>query len=822
MKIELKPFQEIAAREVLGELLEARASAGKGKAQAVVLSAPTGSGKTITLAAVIDQTFGGTDGIEARPNTVFLWLSDSPELNVQSKNKLLAACDNIPFRRMVTVESDSFDQEQLLGGHVYFINTQLLGKDKRLTAGGDKRKFTFWQTVANTVAKVPEDFVLVIDEAHRGAGANDKTRTPIMQKFIKGSPEDGLPAVPLVLGMSATPQRFTELLGNTTRTQRPIVITAEDVRSSGLLKDILIVHNPKTAATGDLTLLESAASRSLQFSQLWAEYCKNACEIDVVHPILVVQVEDGTTSVTTRTNLSEVIRVIERQLGSLANNEIVHCFQDQSVIEVGGHRINKLEASRVQDTPEVKVVLFKTALTTGWDCPRAEVMMSFRRAQDPTSIAQLVGRMIRTPLARRIGSNEVLDTVELFLPHFDADALQGVLKKLESPEGDDGIPTRVETRVAEYGRNPAFASAFSFMSTLHTYSIDRAPRMSEAKRALRLAGLLVNLGIDVRADEQVRSRLVEHLKGFRDHLADTDPQWEASVREGGELEVDVTSLVVGEMAISSKTRQRLHLSEENIDQLFDAAGRKLATGEGLHRTYWKRYHDILNPSTAKLELFLVGRHPDALEVLEKVGRTEFDRLWSKHFNSIQVLPVADKERMRRLMQASGHPVEHAWELPEKIVERVSGSRWDKHLFIDSQGGFHAQLNGWEKSILETEMNRKSFIGWLRNSPQREWAFCIPYELGGTRAFYPDFVIVRKSGPNFQVDLIEPHDDSRSDTWAKAKGLAVFADAHGISFGRLIVARKKNGQFQVADLNVKATRDRARKMQSQSDLESLFA
>jgi type III restriction enzyme len=75
-------------------------------------------------------------------------------------------------------------------------------------------------------------------------------------------------------------------------------------------------------------------------------------------------------------------------------NEIVHCFQDQADIEAGGRIVRKLEASRVQESPEVKVVLFKTALFTGWDCPRAEIMMSFRRAQDPTSIAQLVERMI--------------------------------------------------------------------------------------------------------------------------------------------------------------------------------------------------------------------------------------------------------------------------------------------------------------------------------------------------------------------------------------------------------------------------------------------
>ncbi|HRD52564.1 MAG TPA: hypothetical protein PKY96_07945, partial [Flavobacteriales bacterium] len=122
--------------------------------------------------------------------------------------------------------------------------------------------------------------------------------------------------------------------------------------------------------------------------------------------------------------LNDVVQVIERQTGPLGLNEIVHCFQDKEEIEYGGRIIRRIEASRIQETREVKVVLFKTALTTGWDCPRAEVMMSFRRAQDTTSIAQLIGRMIRTPLARRIDSDEVLNTVELFLPHYDSDSLE--------------------------------------------------------------------------------------------------------------------------------------------------------------------------------------------------------------------------------------------------------------------------------------------------------------------------------------------------------------------------------------------------------------
>jgi hypothetical protein len=172
----------------------------------------------------------------------------------------------------------------------------------------------------------------------------------------------------------------------------------------------------------DLTMLEEAAVRWKHFANLWEDYCQKENEESTVRPILVVQVEDGNNQVLTRTPLGDVARAIERHSGPLALNEIVHCFQDQTEIEVHGHIVRKMEASLIQDSPDVRVVLFKTALSTGWDCPRAEIIMSFRRAQDSTSIAQLVGRMVRTPLARRVGIDEILDTVELFLPHYNKEA----------------------------------------------------------------------------------------------------------------------------------------------------------------------------------------------------------------------------------------------------------------------------------------------------------------------------------------------------------------------------------------------------------------
>lgn len=822
MKFELKDFQTKSARAILDELDEARVAASKGKLQAVVLSAPTGSGKTITVAAVIDWTFGGADGIPARPNTTFLWLSDSPELNQQSKGKLLAACDNVPFHRLVTVDSESFDEERLVPGHVYFINTQLLGKDKLLTKGGDKKTFTFWRTVANTIAAAPGDFVLIIDEAHRGAGVSERARKPIMQKFITGSESDGLPAVPLVLGMSATPQRFTELLGNTTRTQRPANITPEMVRQSGLLKDLIVVTtNKSTTVESDLTHLQNAAARWKHFRERWDKYCTKEKEKEIVKPVLVVQVQDGTENTLTATPLHDVMTVIQRETGPLAVNEVVHCFQDKEEIKYGGCIIRRMDASRIQDTTEVKVVLFKTALTTGWDCPRAEVMMSFRRSVDATTIAQLVGRMIRTPLARRIESDEALNIVDLFLPHYDTENLENVLNALRNPDAHEGMPSSVTTQAVEYPRNPAFADVFKHLATLKTYSVDRAPKLTDLKRALRLAGMLMHEGIDENADEQLRLKLTDKLAELRDGYTKKVQGWAELVREGGEIEVDVTSVAIGAMNVTGRKTTRMLLSAENIDQLFEEAGRMIAAGEGLHRTYWKRFQDKAKPGESKLELPAIMRQGETLPVLEKLAGSEFKKLWDEHKGAVAKLTASERTRFQQLVLSSGRAVEHEWELPERIVEKPGKHVWKDHLFATEQGEFAADLNGWEKAFMKWTQEQDDFVCWLRNFPRRDWAFCVPYENGGEKAFYPDFVIVRKKGKGYVVDVLEPHDDSRLDTWAKVKGLAKFADEHEIAFGRLMVGRKVGDALQIVDVADHQTREKARKMGAPADLEALF-
>src|SRR5438046_9122405 len=162
-----------------------------------------------------------------------------------------------------------------------------------------------------------------------------------------------------------------------------------------------------------------------------------------VRTVLFIHVQDGIPerNSLSRTTLDEVVEVLRRELRQIQQRALVHCVDAPGDISFGGENIRRIDASRIQDDDSARIVLFKTALSTGWDCPRAEVMMSFRKAVDKTSIAQLIGRMIRTPLARRIDSYEMLKAVELYLPHYDRNSLEAILTERSNREAEDRVPT---------------------------------------------------------------------------------------------------------------------------------------------------------------------------------------------------------------------------------------------------------------------------------------------------------------------------------------------------------------------------------------------
>ena len=211
MRVELRDFQREAVDQLEAEVRYAAVEAQR-RPQAIAFSAVTGAGKTVMAAALIERLLVGGDGTPPVEDLTLLWLSHQPRINEQSRRRILSASSALHAQSTVVIESD-FDRETLEPGVLYFLNTQKLGTDKRLTNASDFRKYTIWDTIANTVRERSGNFILFVDEAHHGTtnvrGRNGGNRT-IVQQFLFGDTELGLPPVRLVVGISATPQRFTE------------------------------------------------------------------------------------------------------------------------------------------------------------------------------------------------------------------------------------------------------------------------------------------------------------------------------------------------------------------------------------------------------------------------------------------------------------------------------------------------------------------------------------------------------------------------------------------------------------------------------------
>ncbi len=835
MKIELKDFQDVAVEQLFKKLDLARYDVQKnGNRQAVILAAPTGSGKTVITAAFIEEILTGSDRFEAQPNAVFLWLSDQPVLNEQSKKRLASASTKLGNNDLVIVDTD-FDREMFDGGKVYFINTQKLGKAGLLTSGrGDKRTYTIWETISNTAKAKADRFYLIIDEAHRGTKVNrndESTRQTVMQKFVKGS-EGEIPAIDLILGVSATPQRFQQLIeGQANRTPHKCEVNPLDVRASGLLKDRIMVFHPSEAFPTDTTMLRAAVLQWRAMSAQWHEYAQ-AQGIPTVHPALIIQVQDGSSDGVSRTNLDEVIATIEKETGPIDPAEIAHCFEHDAPLSAHGVLIRKIDPSRIQEETNIKFVLFKMALTTGWDCPRAEVMMSFRTAQDDTLIAQLIGRMVRTPLARRIEGSEILNSVTLYLPHYDKEGLKRVVNHLKQGDPMELPPTDVEDgeKMVTFKQATGMDDAFEALKGLPTYRVERIRKVSNTRRLMALSRLLTTLhDVDKTAWDGSKKLVIDTLDAELARLKKDDSDFDAKVKGSGQITLNAVIVEQGTWKEIDGQTITVPLDEKNIDDLFNRAGQRL--GEGLHLDYWQTHYDQDEademPSRSRLELFLMLQDEKTWKKLESVCGDRCEALLKQNKAAIKKLTTAEQEEYNKVQEIAKEAEALSFLPPAEIMQSVDAGdpayrAYSRHLYVDAAGHYTAVLNTWEHPVIEAEIADKNVVGWLRNVPRKPWALSLPYEMGGVvMPMFPDFLVVRRDGAGLVVDILEPHSPSLTDSYAKAKGLAQFAAKHAMSFGRIEMIRVVGKEIKRLDFLDVSIRKKVLAVDSNAALDLIF-
>jgi type III restriction enzyme len=811
LKFELRTYQEDAARDVLARLDEAfyNYRGPYKRRSSFALSAVMSAGKTVMAAAVIEALFNGSDeyGRDADAKAVVVWLTDDESLNNQTMQKMILASE-LQVSQLVAIDGPEFP-EKLDARTVYFLNVQkLYDSSVKYTKPTGARSYSLWDTFRNTIEADDRDLYLVIDEAHKGMSPGSGRDTTVL-RLIDGE-GDRLP-VPVVWGISATTARFDEKMKEAAgRTKMPSVeVPIGEVRDSGLLKDAVILRRPDEKGQFDTTLLRHAVQRTVEQSRMWSEYCEEQGE-ELVLPLLLIQVPNDPAAAEMERIVSTVQEEWRAQSGDdLPSTAIAHVFGGIKDLTHASRTIMHVDPEAIQDKHEIRILLAKNAVTTGWDCPRAEVLVSLRGSDDDTVIAQLMGRMFRTPLARRIAENDVLNTVVCMLPNFNQAKTEQVAALLEKGEDGNGStsdgsgPTPILGPTETMYRNAAVPDdVINLFSGLPSETKPN-PQAKPLPRLFSMATALAGDGLLSNATEQAYARLIALLDGqLAQHKRDVDTA-SADIQEARIAGLIVNIKEGGQKPETGLTP--LRGDARVIDDAFSSATRSLTKAVAVryqkHRAVENRTNprDDLDLIAAKLQVAAVATVPGVVGAVNEAATRQVNDWLDLYDVAIAGLLDSSRAVYDLIRAKSPTPIHKSTQLPLQGLMVQTGTatenskRYDTallHLLSDASGNFpFGDLNGWEQHVVKTELERAApkVIGWYRNPSQaKETSLGVPYMKadGAWGSFQPDFVFfTRNADGGIAASLIEPHRD-HGDSLRKLRGLADFVERYPTDFVRV--------------------------------------
>lgn len=842
MKFTLKDYQEDAVAEVLDRLKKSRRRWHEDdEKNAFSLTATTGAGKTVMAAAVFEALFFGSDDheFEADPGAVVIWFSDDPSLNEQSKYRLMEASDILTVSDLITVEN-SFGGERFDAGKVYFLNTQKLSKTSLLVRGHDPsdpavetadgvplmpdaRAYTIWDTIRNTIEDSDLTLYLVLDEAHRGMRDRVQGTRTIVTRLING--QGAVPGIPVVWGISATVERFNEAVKNMEgRTSlAPVKVSSKLVQESGLLKDTINLDVPDE--TGDFTtvLLRRGTEKLREITKTWEQYVEQQDEADAVVPLMVLQVPNSPDT----NEIGVWLETIFAAYPELPPECVYNVLGEHRTETFGAFSVPYIAPERVQESSWVRILIAKDAISTGWDCPRAEVMVSFRAATDRTHITQLLGRMVRAPLAMRIPGNDRLNSVDCLLPHFNQKSVEAVVTALMTggDMGDELPGRRVLINPREFGQNPNIPQeVWDCLVSLPSMSLPKK-HARPVKRLTALAHELAADGLIEDAGKTAHERMHKVLDGA---LVTYDEETKAAREEvltveGKAVQVDVETK---EMTFDDFVEAADYAV---IEDAFKRASRVLTPD--LAKTYSEhlagKNGDGEYEEDALIEAHTIvaalGLVPEIKAQLYSAAQRVSQQWLADHRVSIKGLNDLRQETYRQISQMSTDPVSvdivqpKAW-LQPTTAKDPDGTEFDlpmfeRHLMSDVDGKFPEHFtSSWEESVLSSELRRESTVGWYRNPGRASQdSLGITYELDGDpQILRPDFVFFRRmQDGSIVADLVDPHGHHFADALPKLIGLVEYAEANANKFGRIEAVAKTESGFRFLDLTEPQVREAIR-------------
>ncbi|MDD2505182.1 MAG: DEAD/DEAH box helicase family protein [Bacilli bacterium] len=347
----------------------------------LTFKAPTGAGKTVMMAEflkTIDTNF------QFNEDKAYLWISFSEDSCLQSMNKLYDYFNDgidIPLKYYTDIpEMDVISKNTIL-----FINW-----DKIKASNSESRKLrrdnegtqdnigVFDELIKKTLKE--RELILIIDEAHI------QTDTELASEVIN------LINPRIVIRVTATPRAVPNVEEIQNMEKGYVFVKEEDVIKSGLIKNEIIIQNEDDIkkfkgqnVNIDEILLELAIEKHTELKEAYKQ------DGEEINPLVMIQLPSDMNSQSSEENKKDFVINYLQQKHGISRDKIAVWLDHQREEE-------KLRVIKDHHS-DIDYLLFKLAPATGWDCPRAQILVMYREINSPTFQTQVIGRIKRMPNA---------------------------------------------------------------------------------------------------------------------------------------------------------------------------------------------------------------------------------------------------------------------------------------------------------------------------------------------------------------------------------------------------------------------------------------
>lgn len=689
--LELRTYQEKAREGLLGAFH--RIVRGQqverllGRRQRVVLEAPTGSGKTITMAAFLQKLVQDlplhTDLPERR--FAFVWIAPNL-LHQQSLEALRTYFE--ASRALQCRYFGDLSGGELQEGEILFLNWESIWSKKNAIVREGESSRSLYEVVDAAKARGIE-VVVVIDEAHVKL-TGEKCQAVLAR--IDAAIE---------IEVSATPEYKAEF---------HIKIPTIDVIQAGMIKKSIVL-NPKIGAEDGDTLNELLIREALKKrEQLEKLYRKQGSR---VRPLLLVQLPNDsseTESAIDRKIHETVVRSLEAKGITTGNGKLAIWLSGAA------NKINQDDSVLKPFDSSVEVLLFKQAIATGWDCPRAAVLLIFRELKENSFTVQTVGRILRMPEQRHYAD----DTLNYGYVYTD---LSRDVLKIEE-DAKDYITFEKSERIE------AYEELELEKHHLRTWG-DRRVLGFRIRRALKEAAMVDGWRDPVEDPEAVE----KNLRLLYDKLVQANPG-EIVVRIPKDTHLGASLYSGGAVQI----RERAGIAKTSMEllQLFDKFCAERVRPYEVHRSAGKLKQAILE----LMEDWLLLAEHDAFKL---VLWPDNEYYWNGLIDAaLQIYEgwVEQEASRRRMLETMPWDVPATRSFTSDRYEIRSAPHHAMQEFYEDR-----QASAPEKAFATfLENNGEAIDWWYKNGDSGKEHFSVAYEASGRlHLFFVDFLLRFKDG-----------------------------------------------------------------------------